>query len=117
MIKIWISVFLFVLTLNIGAEVKTETVEYKCGDEVMEGYLAYDDAVKAKRPGVLVIHDWTGIGKFAKQKTEDLAKMGYLAFAADIYGKGVRPKDPKEYLKKLQFHRRIERAQDYGLAA
>jgi len=77
------------------AKVVTETVEYKQDGTVLEGVLAYDDAVKGKRPGILVVHEWMGINEHTLQKTKDLAAMGYVAFAADIYGKGVRPKDPK----------------------
>ncbi len=76
--------------------IKTEIVEYKDGDTVLEGYLAFDDANKGKRPAVLVIHDWMGVADYSKGRTEQLAGLGYVAFCADIYGKGVRPKDAKE---------------------
>ena len=78
------------------AEIHTETIEYKQGDTVLEGYLAFDPAVAGKRPGVLVVHDWMGQGPFSKSRAEALAKLGYVAFAADIYGKGVHPANPKE---------------------
>lgn len=78
------------------AEIKTENVEYKDGDTVCEGYLAYDDSKKEQRPGLLVIHDWMGVGPYAKGRAEQLARLGYVAFVADIYGKGIRPKDAKE---------------------
>jgi len=78
------------------AEVRTKVVEYKHGDAVLEGYLAWDDAVKGKRPGVLVVHEWTGLGSYAKMRAEKLAGLGYVAFAIDIYGKGIRPKTPQE---------------------
>ena len=74
-----------------SAKLQTQTVEYKDGDTALEGYLAYDDSFSGKRPGILVVHEWTGLGKFAKSKAEALAKLGYVAFAADIYGKGIRP--------------------------
>lgn len=74
------------------AAVKGETVTYTAKDgTVLEGYVAYDDAAKKPRPGILIVHDWMGLGKFAKHKADRLAAMGYVAFAADIYGKGVRP--------------------------
>src|SRR5262245_38704600 len=73
------------------AEIKLETIEYKHGDAVLEGYLAYDDAVKGKRPGVLIVHQWKGAGDYEKKRAEMLAKLGYTAFACDIYGKGIRP--------------------------
>jgi dienelactone hydrolase len=78
------------------AAIKTQLVEYKQGDTTLEGYLAYDDAVQGKRPGVLVVHEWDGLGDYAKKRAEMLAQLGYVAFAADIYGKGVRPKGPQE---------------------
>src|SRR5882724_7911881 len=84
------------LTVNTFAALHTETIEYKQGDVTCEGYLAYDDSVKGLRPGVLVVHDWMGVGDYARMRADMFAKLGYVAFAADIYGKGVRPKDSKE---------------------
>ena len=78
------------------AKVVTQTVEYKDGDKVLAGFLAYDDALKGKRPGVLVVHEWLGLGDNAKRRAEQLAKLGYVAFAADMYGKGVYAKDHEE---------------------
>jgi dienelactone hydrolase len=78
------------------AEIKTQVVEYKDGDTMLEGFVAYDDAKTGVRPGVLVIHDWTGLGDYAKRRAKMLAELGYVAFAADIYGKGVRPTDPAD---------------------
>jgi dienelactone hydrolase len=79
------------------AQVHTETVDYKDGDTVLEGYLAYDDSTaKGRRPAVLVVHQWTGLGDYEKKRAEMLAKLGYVVFAADIYGKGVRAKDTTE---------------------
>ncbi|MGB5107461.1 MAG: dienelactone hydrolase family protein [Candidatus Zixiibacteriota bacterium] len=73
--------------------IKTEVVEYKHGDAALEGYLAYDDAVKGPRPGVLVIHQWMGLTDNEKMRATMLAELGYVAFAVDVYGKGIRPKD------------------------
>jgi dienelactone hydrolase len=84
------------LASSAHAKVKTQLVEYKQGDTVLEGYLAYDDAAKGKRPGVLVVHAWMGLDDNARHRAEMLAQLGYVAFAADIYGKGVRPKDRDE---------------------
>jgi dienelactone hydrolase len=78
------------------AAVKGKVVVYKAGAAVLEGYLAGEDAAASKRAGVLVVHDWMGVGPFAIQVVEKLASMGYVAFAADIYGKGVRPTNAKE---------------------
>jgi dienelactone hydrolase len=78
------------------AEVKTEVVEYRHGDVVLEGYLAYDAALKGKRPGVLVVHEWMGHDPYVRKRAEQLARLGYVAFALDMYGKGVLAKDAKE---------------------
>lgn len=78
------------------AAIQTKTIEYKQGDTTLEGVLVYDDAVKGKRPGVLVVHQWLGLTEYEKTRATMLAKLGYVAFCADIYGKGIRPKDTKE---------------------
>lgn len=72
------------------AAVRGETIEYRQGNTVLEGYLAYDDSIQGKRPGVLIIHEWKGITAYEKSRAEQLAALGYVALAADIYGKGVR---------------------------
>ena len=78
------------------AAIQTKTVEYKHGDAVLEGYLAYDDELKGKNPGVLVVHEWTGLGPYVKRRVKQLAEMGYVAFGIDMYGKGIRPDNPKD---------------------
>jgi dienelactone hydrolase len=83
-------------SLSAQATIQTKTVEYKQGKTVLEGYLAYDDSLTGKRPGIILVHDWTGLRDEVKSRTEQLAKLGYTVFAADIYGKGVRPTDPAE---------------------
>jgi dienelactone hydrolase len=86
----------FALSIPALAEVRTQTVEYKQGDVILEGCLAYDDASREKRPGVLVIHEWWGINDYVKGRVQQLAQMGYVAFAADMYGKGVRAANPAD---------------------
>jgi dienelactone hydrolase len=87
-------VFLFVVTLR--AAVQFQKVEYREGDTVCEGLLVFDDSVQGKRPGVLVAHQWKGLTDYEKMRAEMLAKLGYVAFCADIYGKGVRASNPKD---------------------
>jgi len=84
------------LVPSLHAELKSKTIEYKEGKTTLEGYLAYDDAIQSKRPGIVVVHDWMGLSDFTRERADTLAKMGYVAFAADIYGKGVRPKTANE---------------------
>lgn len=87
---------LVALAVKANAAVRTGTVEYTQGDTTLEGYLAYDDIVKGARPAVLVIHEWWGVNDYIRKRTEQLAALGYVAFAADIYGKGIRAKTREE---------------------
>jgi dienelactone hydrolase len=89
-------IFAFTCCMKVYAGVRTETVEYKQGDTVLEGYLAYDDSIKGKIPAVLIVHEWTGLGSYVKKRAQQLASLGYVGFAVDVYGKGIRPKDNKE---------------------
>jgi dienelactone hydrolase len=91
-----LALSLVMITHPARAAIKTEMVEYKAGDTTLQGFLAYDDANTKPRPGVLLIHDWMGVGDYAESRAKQLAELGYVAFAADIYGKGVRPASPKE---------------------
>lgn len=81
------------------AKLHASDVDYTLDDTVLQGYIAYDDSFTGKRPGVLVIHEWTGLGPYVKTRCEQLAKLGYVAFGADIYGKGVRPANHEEAAK------------------
>ncbi len=90
---------LFGFAVNAESAIVTKTVEYTEGNTVLEGYLAYDDASPLYRPGILVVHEWTGINPYIMKRTEALARLGYVAFAADIYGKGVRPATREEASK------------------
>lgn len=71
----------------------TNNIEYKDGDNVFEGYLAYDDSQKGPRPVVMIGHDWTGRREFPCKKADEMAARGYAGFAFDMYGKGVFGKD------------------------
>jgi dienelactone hydrolase len=73
------------------AKIVTKVIDYQQGDTTLEGYLAYDDAIAGKRPGVLIVHQWLGLTDYEKHRAEQLASLGYVAFCADIYGKGIRP--------------------------
>lgn len=76
--------------------VQTRLVEYKDGDTLLEGVLAWDDSSDAARPGVLVAHAWRGRSEFEDRKATELAALGYTAFALDLYGKGVRGSSVEE---------------------
>jgi dienelactone hydrolase len=81
------------------AKLVTQTVTYKQDGAECQGFLAYDGAMRGKRPGVLVVHEWWGINDYAKKRAEQLAGLGYVAFAADMYGQGLTTTDPKEAAK------------------
>lgn len=74
----------------------SRSVDYQQGDQTFEGWHAYDDARKGKRPAILVVHQWTGLSDYEKRRCKMLAGLGYNVFALDIYGKGVRPPAPVE---------------------
>lgn len=78
-----------------SAKIVTQAVAYEHDGASLEGWLAYDDSVTTPRPGVLVIHEWWGLNDYVKGRAEQLAQLGYVAFALDMYGKGVVTTDPK----------------------
>lgn len=78
---------------------KVKTLEYREGNTLLEGYLAYDEKQAGKRPAVLIAHDWTGRNEFACQKAEKIAELGYVGFALDMYGKGVLGRDNDEKMQ------------------
>ena len=71
-------------------------VEYSDGDTLLEGYLAYDDAISGPRPCVIIAHTWAGRSDFECQQADKLAALGYVGFALDMYGKGVLGSGPDE---------------------
>ena len=79
-----------------AAEVTEKKVEYQQGSAKLVGYVYSDSKSSGPRPGVLIFSDWMGIGKFAKERAEQLVALGYDAFVADIYGDGKAAADPKE---------------------
>jgi dienelactone hydrolase len=91
-----LSILVLFSTLGLRAAIQTETVDYKQGDTTLEGYVAYDDSISGKRPGVLIVHQWMGLTDYEKMRAKMLAQMGYVAFCADIYGKGILPQSTKE---------------------
>ncbi|HUA37733.1 MAG TPA: dienelactone hydrolase family protein [Candidatus Sulfopaludibacter sp.] len=95
--KYLISVLLVLFcAMTVRAAIQTRPVEYKQGDTTLEGFVAWDDAITGPRPGVLVVHQWMGLTDYEKHRAEMLAQLGYVAFCADIYGKGVRPQTAQE---------------------
>jgi dienelactone hydrolase len=82
--------------LPLQAKIVTQTVPYEHNGKKMQGFLAYDDAKSGPRPGVLVVHEWWGLNDYIRDRTRQVAQMGYVAFAPDMYGEGKTTRDPKE---------------------
>ena len=82
------AIMALMITAPSFAETHTFTVEYEHNGQKLIGYLAYDDDTTGPRPGILVVHEWWGLNEYAKQRCRQLAEMGYVAFAADMYGDG-----------------------------
>lgn len=80
-------------------------LEYDHRGTVCEGFVAYDGAMKDQRPGVIVIHEWNGINPLIQKRCRMLAELGYVAFAADIYGKGIRPPTREEAARQAGIYR------------
>jgi dienelactone hydrolase len=85
-------------TLSMHAKLVTRPVAYEHAGEKLEGWLVYDDARTAggKLPGVLIVHEWWGLNDYIKGRAEQIAKLGYVAFALDMYGEGVVTTDPQK---------------------
>jgi len=88
---VWLSVF-----SSAEARVVGEEVNYSGDGITMKGYIAYDNAIKGKRPGVLVVHEWWGHNAYARKRARMLAGLGYTAMAVDMYGDGKTANHPKE---------------------
>jgi dienelactone hydrolase len=93
-----IAVLLIILSVagTARAGLVTRTIPYSENGVALEGYLAYDDTVSGKVPGILVVHEWWGLTDYVRGRAEQLAKMGYVAFALDMYGKGKATSHPDQ---------------------
>ncbi len=102
MIRFTAFVAWLLFSLAANAALKSEEVVYRLGDHEFTGYLAYDDSISAKRPAVIVIHEWWGHNAYARKRADMLAEAGYTAFALDMYGTGKlaeHPDDAKSFMQ------------------
>lgn len=76
--------------------IKEHAVSYSADSVNMNGFVAYDESSEAKRPVVLVVHEWWGLNDYAKKRARQLAELGYLAFAIDMYGNGITADNPEQ---------------------
>jgi dienelactone hydrolase len=93
MISYYRAVLLLIAVLCVWSpivegKVQVTTIPYSHGDVALEGVLAWDDAIEGKRPGILVVHEWWGLDDYERTRAEQLATLGYVALAVDMYGKG-----------------------------
>ncbi|MFN4315136.1 MAG: dienelactone hydrolase family protein [Chitinophagaceae bacterium] len=71
-----------------------ENITYEGDGTTMHGYVAYDSAKQGQRPAVIVIHEWWGLNDYAKRRARELADLGYIAMAIDLYGNGLTADNP-----------------------
>ncbi len=95
------------------AAVQGREVVYKADGTTLKGYVAYDDAVKGKRPGILVIHEWWGLNDYARQRARMFAEQGYTALALDMYGNGKQahhPDDAQKFSSEVSKNEKLARS-------
>src|SRR5436305_849799 len=92
----WALAIVLIAAPHASSAVKTKEIEYEHEGTKLKGFLAWDDASQAKRPGVLVVHEWWGLNDYARKRAQQLAELGYVAFAPDMYGEGKTTEHPKE---------------------
>jgi dienelactone hydrolase len=94
--KVALLALAFLIPFTLSAKVVGKTIDYKAGNVTLKGYLAYNTAYKGKRPGIVVVHEWWGLTKYPKMRARMLAQLGYVAFAADMYGDGKTANNPTD---------------------
>ncbi len=123
--KLYIKIFLLSLALMFlfcSEEKKSglheEEIEYKSNGTVLKGFLAYDNEIDGKRPGILVVHEWWGHNDYARKRARMLAKLGYTAIAVDMYGDGKQANHPDDAGKFAgEVFKNIESAKNRFIAA
>lgn len=82
-----------------SSQLKEDNITYSGDNTTMNGYVVYNDSVQGKRPAVLVVHEWWGMNDYAKMRARQLAQLGYVAMAVDMYGNGQTASDPDGAMK------------------
>jgi len=105
--RTWYGLTTAVVLLSLSpkdASVKTRELEYRAGDTALQGFIAWDDAARGRRPGVLVVHEWWGLNEHARHQARRLAEAGYVGLALDMYGKGkvtTHPQDAQAFVSEV----------------
>ena len=100
--RILLALALALSSMATVAAVQTREVTYEGGGVTMKGFIAWDDSVKGKRPGVLVVHEWWGHNDYARARARQLAEMGYVAMSVDMYGDGRTADHPDNAMAFMQ---------------
>ncbi|RMG34914.1 MAG: dienelactone hydrolase family protein [Gammaproteobacteria bacterium] len=103
-ISLAMALVCLLLSLSAAAEIRSKAVSYQDEDVPLTGYLYWDDAIEGKRPGVLVVHEWWGLNDYARKRARMLAELGYVAFAADMYGNGQvtdKPDQARDWMQEV----------------
>lgn len=98
------GLLLLIFSVTAESAVQTKSVEYQDGETTLTGHLYWDDATEEKRPGVMLVHEWWGLNDYAKKRAHMLAELGYVAFAADMYGDGHvtdKPEQAKTWMQEV----------------
>ena len=81
---------------NSSSSIKEENITFTIDKTVFKGYVAYDDNIKGKRPAILIVHEWWGLNDYPKMRARQLAKLGYMAMAVDLFGDGKVAANPTD---------------------
>jgi len=100
--RLLLAIGLLLAATPVLAKMQAKPVEWSAGKERFSGYVVYDDASKARRPGLLMVPDWYGVTPAALDKARQQAGDDYVVFVVDMYGKGVRPADDAQALAQVK---------------
>lgn len=76
--------------------IKENSISYEIDGKKYDGFITYNGNQKGKRPAIVVVHEWWGLNNYSRMRAKELANLGYIALAADMYGNGQTANDPKE---------------------
>lgn len=106
-------------------KLKEENITYTGDNTTMNGYVVYDENKQGARPAVLVVHEWWGLNDYAKRRAHQLAELGYIAMAVDMFGDGKTADNPKDAealaapfyknpeMARARFHAALEKLKTY----
>jgi dienelactone hydrolase len=97
--KLLLMIGLMMVAAASHAAIREKEVTYEANGVKLKGYIAWDDAVKVKHPGILVVHEWWGLNEYARKRAHMLAEQGYTALALDMYGDGKQAHHPDDAMK------------------